>query len=304
MSSIITKFKDGLKKTRNNFANKIDDLFSRHLKIDEELYEELEEILISSDMGVEATLEIIEMLQNQIKENKIQDVSKVKPLLKEILVKEITYKEKPDQEEKTVILVVGVNGVGKTTTIGKLSKIFKDEGKKVLVAAGDTFRAAAIEQLEKWCQRAQVELVSNKEGSDPSSVIYDGINAAKARNTDILICDTAGRLHNKKNLMKELNKISRVIDKEYPEANKLVYLVIDANTGQNGIVQAEYFKEVTNIDGIVLTKLDGTSKGGIIVPIQRKLDVPVVYVGLGEGIEDLQKFDEEKFVDSILNYWQ
>jgi fused signal recognition particle receptor len=302
MSSIITKFKDGLKKTRNNFANKIDDLFSRHLKIDEELYEELEEILISSDMGVEATLEIIEMLQNQIKENKIQDVSKVKPLLKEILVKEITYKEKPDQEEKTVILVVGVNGVGKTTTIGKLSKIFKDEGKKVLVAAGDTFRAAAIEQLEKWCQRAQVELVSNKEGSDPSSVIYDGINAAKARNTDILICDTAGRLHNKKNLMKELNKISRVIDKEYPEANKLVYLVIDANTGQNGIVQAEYFKEVTNIDGIVLTKLDGTSKGGIIVPIQRKLDVPVVYVGLGEGIEDLQKFDEEKFVDSILNY--
>ena len=304
MSSIITKFKDGLKKTRNNFANKIDDLFSRHLKIDEELYEELEEILISSDMGIEATLEIIEMLQNQIKENKIQDVSKVKPLLKEILVKEITYKEKPDQEEKTVILVVGVNGVGKTTTIGKLSKIFKDEGKKVLVAAGDTFRAAAIEQLEKWCQRAQVELVSNKEGSDPSSVIYDGINAAKARNTDILICDTAGRLHNKKNLMKELNKISRVIDKEYPEANKLVYLVIDANTGQNGIVQAEYFKEVTNIDGIVLTKLDGTSKGGIIVPIQRKLDVPVVYVGLGEGIEDLQKFDEEKFVDSILNYWQ
>ncbi|HCX03003.1 MAG TPA: signal recognition particle-docking protein FtsY [Clostridiales bacterium] len=302
MSSIITKFKDGLKKTRNNFANKIDDLFSRHLKIDEELYEELEEILISSDMGIEATLEIIEMLQNQIKENKIQDVSKVKPLLKEILVKEITYKEKPDQEEKTVILVVGVNGVGKTTTIGKLSKIFKDEGKKVLVAAGDTFRAAAIEQLEKWCQRAQVELVSNKEGSDPSSVIYDGINAAKARNTDILICDTAGRLHNKKNLMKELNKISRVIDKEYPEANKLVYLVIDANTGQNGIVQAEYFKEVTNIDGIVLTKLDGTSKGGIIVPIQRKLDVPVVYVGLGEGIEDLQKFDEEKFVDSILNY--
>jgi len=304
MSSIITKFKDVIKKTRNNFANKIDDLFSRHLKIDEELYEELEEILISSDMGIEATLEIIEMLQNQIKENKIQDVSKVKPLLKEILVKEITYKEKPDQEEKTVILVVGVNGVGKTTTIGKLSKIFKDEGKKVLVAAGDTFRAAAIEQLEKWCQRAQVDLVSNKEGSDPSSVIYDGINAAKARNTDILICDTAGRLHNKKNLMNELNKISRVIDKEYPEANKLVYLVIDANTGQNGIVQAEYFKEVTNIDGIVLTKLDGTSKGGIIVPIQRKLDVPVVYVGLGEGIEDLQKFDEEKFVDSILNYWQ
>jgi len=302
MSNIINKFKNGLKKTRNNFANKIDDLFSRHLKIDDELYEELEEILISSDIGVEATLEIIEMLQVEIKEEKIQDISKVKPLLKKILIKEIQFDEKIGENNKSIILIVGVNGVGKTTTIGKLSKIFKEENRSVLVAAGDTFRAAAIEQLEKWCQRANVDLISNKEGSDPSSVIYDGINAAKARNTDILMCDTAGRLHNKKNLMKELNKISRVIDKEYPEAKKTVYLVIDANTGQNGIVQAEYFKEVTNIDGIILTKLDGTSKGGIIIPIQKKLKVPVVYVGLGESIDDLQKFDAEKFINSILNY--
>lgn len=302
MTSIINKFKNGLRKTRNNFASKIDDLFSRHLKIDEELYEELEEILISSDMGVEATLEIIDMLQNEIKEKKIQDVGKVKPLLKDILVQEVTYEEKFNLDNKSVVLIVGVNGVGKTTTIGKLSKIFKDKNKKVLVTAGDTFRAAAIEQLEKWCQRAGVDLISNKEGSDPSSVIYDGINAAKARGTDILFCDTAGRLHNKKNLMNELSKISRVIDKEYPEAQKVVYLVIDANTGQNGIVQAQYFKEVTNVDGIILTKLDGTSKGGIIIPIQKKLNVPVAYVGLGEGIEDLQKFDGEKFIDSILNY--
>ncbi|MFO7887496.1 MAG: signal recognition particle-docking protein FtsY [Eubacteriales bacterium] len=302
MSNIINKFKKGLKKTRNNFANKIDDLFSIHLKIDAELYDELEEILISADIGVDATLEIIEMLQLEIKNKKIQDINKVKPLLKKILVKEIKFDENVDENEKSIILMVGVNGVGKTTTIGKLSKIFKEENKSVLVAAGDTFRAAAIEQLEKWCQRADVDIISNKEGSDPSSVIYDGINAAKARNVDILMCDTAGRLHNKKNLMKELNKISRVIDKEYPEAKKIVYLVIDANTGQNGIVQAEYFKEVTNIDGIILTKLDGTSKGGIIIPIQKKLKVPVVYVGLGESIDDLQKFDAEKFINSVLNY--
>jgi len=302
MSNIINKFKKGLKKTRNNFANKIDDLFSRHLKIDAELYDELEEILISADIGVESTLEIIEMLQLEIKNEKIQDINKVKPLLKKILVKEIKFDKNMDGNEKSIILIVGVNGVGKTTTIGKLSKIFKEENKSVLVAAGDTFRAAAIEQLEKWCQRADVDIISNKEGSDPSSVIYDGINAAKARNADILMCDTAGRLHNKKNLMKELNKISRVIDKEYPEAKKIVYLVIDANTGQNGIVQAEYFKEVTNIDGIILTKLDGTSKGGIIIPIQKKLKVPVVYVGLGESIDDLQKFDAEKFINSVLNY--
>jgi len=302
MSNIINKFKKGLKKTRNNFANKIDDLFSRHLKIDAELYDELEEILISADIGVESTLEIIEMLQLEIKNEKIQDINEVKPLLKKILVKEIKFDKNMDGNEKSIILIVGVNGVGKTTTIGKLSKIFKEENKSVLVAAGDTFRAAAIEQLEKWCQRADVDIISNKEGSDPSSVIYDGINAAKARNADILMCDTAGRLHNKKNLMKELNKISRVIDKEYPEAKKIVYLVIDANTGQNGIVQAEYFKEVTNIDGIILTKLDGTSKGGIIIPIQKKLKVPVVYVGLGESIDDLQKFDAEKFINSVLNY--
>jgi fused signal recognition particle receptor len=302
MASIITKFKEGLKKTRNSFANKIDDLFSRHLKIDDELYEDLEDILISSDIGAEATMEIIDELEEKIKENKIQDVEEVKPLLKNLLLQVVDFQKKENEEKKKVILIVGVNGVGKTTSIGKLSKIYRDSNKRVLVAAGDTFRAAAIEQLDKWCSRADVDLISNKEGSDPSSVIYDAINAAKARDTDILICDTAGRLHNKKNLMNELNKISRVIDKEYSEAEKLVYLVIDANTGQNGIVQAEYFKEVTNIDGIILTKLDGTSKGGIIIPIQKKLQVPVVYVGLGEGIDDLQEFDPESFIDSILNY--
>ncbi len=302
MASLISKFKEGLKKTRSSFANKIDDLFSRHLKIGDELYEELEDILISSDIGVEATMEIIDMLEEKIKENKIQDVANVKTLLKNILLEEVDFKKQENREKKKIILIVGVNGVGKTTSIGKLSKIYKDSNKKVLVAAGDTFRAAAIEQLDKWCSRAEVDLISNKEGSDPSSVIYDAINAAKARDADILVCDTAGRLHNKKNLMNELNKISRVIDKEYSEAEKLVYLVIDANTGQNGIVQAEYFKEVTNIDGIILTKLDGTSKGGIIIPIQKKLKVPVVYVGLGEGINDLQEFDPESFIDSILNY--
>jgi len=242
MASLISKFKEGLKKTRSSFANKIDDLFSRHLRIDDELYEELEDILISSDIGAEATMEIIDRLEEKIKENKIQEVSEVKPLLKNILLEEVDFKKQENREKKKVILIVGVNGVGKTTSIGKLSKIYKDTNKKVLVAAGDTFRAAAIEQLDKWCSRADVDLISNKEGSDPSSVIYDAINAAKARDTDILICDTAGRLHNKKNLMNELNKISRVIDKEYSEAEKLVYLVIDANTGQNGIVQAQYFK--------------------------------------------------------------
>ncbi|HBH12120.1 MAG: Signal recognition particle receptor protein FtsY alpha subunit [Clostridiales bacterium 38_11] len=300
--NIFKKFTEGLSKTKNDLSGKLDNLFKLHSKIDDELLDELEEILITSDMGVESTMEIIDKLRKTVKDEKLKDQQSILSALKRHLKDAIMEGESFDDstlETPMIILIVGVNGVGKTTTIGKLAHRYQSMGKKVLVAAGDTFRAAAIDQLQIWCERAGVDLIANKEGSDPAAVIFDSIQAAKARGTDILICDTAGRLHNKKNLMNELNKIFRVAEKEYDKKHKQVYLVLDATTGQNGIIQAKTFKEVAKIDGIILTKLDGTAKGGIIIPVQKELDVPVKYVGLGEKLDDLQLFDPNNFVDAI-----
>lgn len=299
-----TKLKQGLAKTRKGMTDKIDSMLKSYGKIDEELFDELEEILITSDVGVETTMEIIDNLKTNVKENKIKDPIDVKKYLKEE-IKDTLNKVDVDRKLKiepspAIMLVVGVNGVGKTTTIGKMACNLRKDGKKVLIAAGDTFRAAAIEQLEEWANRANVDIVAHSEGSDPAAVIYDGIQAAKARKCDVLICDTAGRLHNKKNLMNELNKIFRVVEKEYPEATKEVLLVVDATTGQNAILQAKVFKEVCDITGIVLTKLDGTAKGGVVIALQSELNVPVKLVGVGEGIDDLQNFDPESFVEAII----
>lgn len=297
------KLKEGLEKTRKGIANKVDDIIKQYQKIDEELFEELEEVLIMADVGFETTEKIIENVKDKIRERKLTEASDVKGVLKEELkelLEDIEGTSKLNIEPSpSIILVVGVNGVGKTTTIGKLAYRYKNEGKNVLIAAGDTFRAAAIEQLNEWTTRANVGLISHKEGSDPAAVIYDGIQAAKARKTDILICDTAGRLHNKKNLMNELNKIVRIIEREYPEATKEILLVVDSTTGQNAVMQAKVFKEACNITGIALTKLDGTAKGGVIFAVQSELNVPVKLVGVGEGINDLQEFDRQNFVDAI-----
>ena len=299
------KLKEGLLKTRKGMSDKIDSILKSYGKIDDELFDELEEILITADVGVDTTLKIIENLKVRVKENKKTEASEVKDLLKDEL-KEILNNMSDLNGLKvdpspSIILVVGVNGVGKTTTIGKMCYNLKQDGKKVLIAAGDTFRAAAIEQLQEWSDRAGVDMVSHSEGSDPAAVIFDGIQAAKGRKCDVLICDTAGRLHNKKNLMNELNKIFRVVEKEYPEAQKEVLLVVDATTGQNAIAQAKVFKEVCNITGIVLTKLDGTAKGGVVIALQEELRVPVKLVGVGEGINDLQKFDPDSFVDALID---
>lgn len=297
------KLKDGLEKTRKGITDKVDDIIKSYQKIDEELFEDLEEVLIMADIGFETTERIIEEVKDKVKSRKITEASEIKSILKEEL-KEIL--EDVDGSSKlnispspAIMLVVGVNGVGKTTTIGKLAYRFREEGKKVLLSAGDTFRAAAIEQLTEWSNRANVDIISHSEGSDPAAVIFDGIQAAKARNTDILICDTAGRLHNKKNLMNELNKIFRIVGREYPDATKEVLLVVDATTGQNAVMQAKVFKEACNITGIALTKLDGTAKGGVIFAVQSELNVPVKLVGVGEGINDLQDFDPNSFVDAI-----
>ncbi|MBS4536078.1 signal recognition particle-docking protein FtsY [Clostridium sp. D2Q-14] len=299
----LSRFKKGLEKTKRGISDKVDDIIKSYQKIDDELFEELEEVLIMADIGFETTERIIEEVKDKVKERKITDANDIKLILKEEL-KEIL--EDVDGKNKlninpypAILLVVGVNGVGKTTTIGKLAYRFKEEGRKVLLTAGDTFRAAAIEQLGEWANRANVDIISHSEGSDPAAVIFDGIQAAKARNVDILICDTAGRLHNKKNLMNELNKIFRVVAREYPDANKEVLLVVDATTGQNAIMQAKVFKEACDITGIALTKLDGTAKGGVVFAVQSELDVPVKLVGVGEGINDLQDFDSEDFVDAI-----
>jgi fused signal recognition particle receptor len=300
--NIFKKFADGLIKTKNDLSIKLDGLFSMYSKIDDELFDELEDILIGSDIGVDSTMEIVEFLKKTAKSEKLKAPEEIKAKLKAHIKEIIHVDDDFDENEMdtpTIVLIIGVNGVGKTTTIGKLAHRYKNLGKKVLVAAGDTFRAAAVEQLQIWCDRSGVDLVANKEGSDPAAVIYDAIQSAKAKKTDILICDTAGRLHNKKNLMNELNKIFRVVEKEYEKDKIQVYLVIDATTGQNGIIQAKTFKEAADIDGIILTKLDGTAKGGIVIPVQKELKVPVKYVGLGEKIDDLQLFDSDKFVDAI-----
>lgn len=297
------KLKSGLAKTRDDMTNKIDQVLSMYKKIDEELFDDLEEILVTADLGVETTMKLIDNLKDRVKIEKVSDPEEVKILLKEEMKKlmadsstDISLNIEPGP---AIILVVGVNGVGKTTTIGKIAYNLKQDNKKVLIAAGDTFRAAAIEQLEEWSNRSGVDLIAHSEGADPAAVIFDGIHAAKARKADVLICDTAGRLHNKANLMNELSKIFRVIDREYPEARKEILLVLDATTGQNAITQAKVFKEASNITGVALTKLDGTAKGGVVIALQSELNLPIKLIGVGEGIEDLQPFDLNSFVDAI-----
>lgn len=295
------KLKSGLEKTKNNLTEKVTDLLSRAVSIDEELYEELEEILITCDIGVETTLYIIESLKKKIKENKIKDPSLLSNCLKEVILDILGYEENSIKPESIpeIILVIGVNGVGKTTSIGKMCYKLKDDGYKVIMAAADTFRAAAIEQLEVWSQRAGVDIIKHQSGSDPAAVIFDAIQASKARKADVLICDTAGRLHNKKNLMEELGKINRVIDREYKEANRQTFLVLDATTGQNAVQQARQFMEVCPVDGIILTKLDGTAKGGIVISIKHMLNIPVKLIGVGESIDDLQEFKSKEFVEAL-----
>jgi len=294
------KLKEGLTKTKKNLTDQIESVIFQYKKIDDNFLDELEEILITSDMGVETTMDIIEYIKEEAKERKLEDTLEIKDLIKEYLINTLVENETSDVTDKQrVILIVGVNGVGKTTSIGKIAYRLKQSGNKVIVAAADTFRAAAMEQLKEWCQRAGVDIIASEQGSDPGAVVFDAIQAAKARKSDILICDTAGRLHNKKNLMNELSKIFKILDKEFSEAHIDVYLVIDATTGQNGIVQAKMFKEACNINGLILTKLDGTAKGGIAFPIVNELKIPIKYVGVGEGIDDLQDFNAQDFVNAI-----
>lgn len=295
------KLKAGLDKTRKNILGGVDGVLGAFTKIDEDLFEELEEALIMADLGVQTTMDIVESLRKRVKKEHATDPAAIK----DMLIDEITaiLREGAAEDESlpspTVLLVIGVNGVGKTTTIGKLAHNFKEEGKTVLLAAADTFRAAAIDQLEVWGERAEVPVIKHTENADPAAVIFDAVHEARKRNTDLLICDTAGRLHNKKNLMEELKKIARVIEREYPAAHKEVYLVLDATTGQNALQQAKLFQEVTDITGVVLTKLDGTAKGGIVVAIKGELHIPVRYIGVGEGIRDLQKFDAAAFAGAL-----
>ncbi|ATD54943.1 signal recognition particle-docking protein FtsY [Clostridium chauvoei] len=293
--------KTGLTKTRDALTDKINEALNLAITIDDDLYEELEEILVMSDIGMETTMDIIDALKAKIRKEKINDTKEVYPALKavikDMLLEGVSVPEKKDGKE--VLLVIGVNGVGKTTSIGKLAAKNKAEGKKVLLAAADTFRAAAIDQLEVWSKRAEVDLVRHQEGSDPAAVVFDAITASKSRNVDLLICDTAGRLHNKKNLMDELGKIGRIIEREYEGANKETLLVLDATTGQNAVIQAKQFMEVCPIDGIILTKLDGTAKGGVVISIKNTLNIPVRYIGVGEGIDDLQEFDAESFAEAL-----
>ncbi len=295
------KLKKGLDKTRKDMSVKFNTIIGAYVKIDDEMLEDLEDILISADVGMETTMKLVDNLRESIIENKVNDPNMVVPLLKEETLKlmDIDKSSELNRGDKSIILVVGVNGVGKTTTIGKLANRFRKEGKSVLVAAGDTFRAAAIEQLKEWGNRANIDVIHQNEGSDPAAVIFDAIEAAKSRNIDVLICDTAGRLHNKQNLMKELEKISNVIETKYPEATRETLLVLDATTGQNAINQAKTFKEAANITGMVLTKLDGTAKGGVVVALQSELGVPIKLVGVGEGIDDLQNFNSKDFVEAL-----
>lgn len=299
---LFNNLKSGLTKTRNALTDKINEALNLAVSIDDDLYEELEEILIMADIGMDTTMEIIEKLRDKIRKEKINDVELVRPALKSVIaemMKAGSENENDTNAEKEVILVIGVNGVGKTTSIGKLAAMNKAEGKKVLLAAADTFRAGAIDQLVVWSERAKVDIVKHGEGSDPAAVVFDAINASKSRGVDLLICDTAGRLHNKKNLMDELGKINRIIDRELSDAHKETLLVLDGTTGQNAVIQAKQFMEVCPIDGIILTKLDGTAKGGVVISIKNTLNIPVKYIGVGEGIDDLQAFDPESFVEAL-----
>ncbi len=299
---LFDKIKNGLKKTREAMANTIGNVFSVFRAVDEEFYEELEESMILADLGVETSCKAVELLRQRVKERKLKDTEEVRAALKEILVEmlcvgdtELKMGTKP-----SVVLVIGVNGVGKTTTIGKLAHNFDAKGKKVLLCAADTFRAAAADQLEIWANRAGVQIVRQHEGADPAAVVFDAIQAAKARGSDLILCDTAGRLHNKANLMSELNKITRVIERELPDADKEVLLVLDGTTGQNGLIQAKEFKSIAGVTAIALTKLDGTAKGGIVIAVADALQIPVKYIGVGEQIDDLMPFDAKSFVDALI----
>jgi fused signal recognition particle receptor len=305
--AVTSKFKEGLAKTRDAFVDRVDDLFSRRKKIDEDFYEELEEILIGADVGVNTVMKLIDELRSEVKKRKIEDPSELQPILSEKLIGLLKGDSDAGlhlaKEGLSVILFIGVNGVGKTTTIGKMAHMLKSQGKKVLLAAGDTFRAGAIEQLETWGQRVGVDVIKQQSGADPAAVMYDALQAAKTRGTDVLLCDTAGRLQNKVNLMEELNKIYRVIQREVPDAPHEVLLVLDATTGQNALSQAKLFGDKTGLTGLVLTKLDGTAKGGIVVAIRQELSLPVKFVGLGEKMDDLQAFDSEQFVHALFGQW-
>lgn len=297
------KLKNSLEKTRQSFSEQVNNVFKVFVRIDEDFFEELEDALILSDMGVETTEFIIEELRSRTKSKRLSQADEVKEELKNIISEILSLQNSCMKLETkpSVILVIGVNGVGKTTSIGKLAAYYKGKGNKVLLAAADTFRAAAIDQLDIWAKRCGCEIIKQSEGSDPAAVVFDACNAAKARNADILICDTAGRLHNKKNLMAELNKISRVIEREIPNASKEILLVLDASTGQNALSQAKLFGDATEISGIILTKLDGTAKGGVIVPISREQKLPVKFVGVGEGMEDFQEFNPSEFAIALLD---
>ncbi len=298
-----SKLVSGLSKTRDNIIAGIDSIFLGTSNIDDDFYEELEEQLIMGDLGINTTMSVLDNLKEKVKELKIKEPTECRQLLIDSIKEQMKLKEDAYdfENKKSVVLLIGVNGVGKTTSVGKLAGQLKDAGKKVMVAAADTFRAGAIEQLTEWANRAKVDIISQSEGSDPAAVVYDAVISAKARNVDVLICDTAGRLHNKKNLMEELRKINRIIDKEYPEAHRETLVVLDGTTGQNAMSQAKQFNEVADITGIILTKLDGTAKGGIAIAIQSELGIPVKYIGIGEQIDDLQKFDANDFVNALFD---
>ena len=295
---LFARLREGLSKTRGNLTEKVDDMVRENRKIDEDFYDELEEILVMADCGLKATEAIMDELRARVKKNNLKDAAEAREVLKQIMVEQMDI-PRPPLKWPMVMMIVGVNGVGKTTTIGKLSLRFQAIGRKVMLCAADTFRAAAAEQLSVWADRARVPIVKHEEGADPAAVVFDGIKAAKAQGADLLIVDTAGRLHNKKNLMDELNKMRRVIDREYPEADTRCILVLDATTGQNGLMQARAFKEVCEVGGIILSKLDGTAKGGIALAIRQELEVPVWYIGVGEGIDDLQPFNAKEFVEAL-----
>lgn len=297
------RLKEGLTKTRDSIVRGMDSVFGGYTSIDDDFYEELEEIMIMGDIGINATSEILDRLKEEVKKQHIKEPAECRQLLMDSIIAQMEVGETAYdfEKEQSVIMVVGVNGVGKTTSVGKLAGSLKAQGKKVLIAAADTFRAAAGEQLAEWCHRAGVEMIGGKEGADPASVIFDAVNAAKARNVDVLICDTAGRLHNKKNLMEELRKMNRIIEREFPDAHRESLVVLDGTTGQNALAQAREFGDVTDLTGIILTKMDGTAKGGIAVAIQSELQVPVKYIGVGERMDDLQKFNPTEFVQALFD---
>ena len=298
-----SRLAEGLTKTRDNIASGFDSIFKGFSSIDDDFYEELEEIMIMSDMGIDTTMSIIENLKQKVKEEKIKEPEECRQVLIDSIKEQMKLGDEAYdfKDKKSVVLVIGVNGVGKTTSVGKMASLLKGEGKKVMMAAADTFRAGAIEQLKEWSVRAGVDIISQAEGADPAAVVFDAVSAAKARNVDVLLCDTAGRLHNKKNLMDELKKINRIVEREYPEAYKETLIVLDGTTGQNALAQAKQFKEATDISGIILTKLDGTAKGGIAIAIQAELGIPVKYIGIGEQVDDLQPFDPGMFVNALFD---